>query len=206
MLEKVLIKGTKYFIFDSLTKVSDNTCLCKEFELIDFDETKKIVINEANQSNRSSCDGLHLNDNVNFIEFKSFKKVKEQQHTEDLERKERRFISKVETSLLDKIESSIWIFEFVVHHKDIALTKDEKSIYRKLEKNYYIVVDIDLTKQNKDSFIAQLNGLTIPTSLYNNLIINVKYILDGIEQSIKIKKPLLIDCKQLKEILKGRND
>jgi hypothetical protein len=41
MLEKVLIKGKKYFIFDSLTKVSDNTCLCKEFELIDFDKTKK---------------------------------------------------------------------------------------------------------------------------------------------------------------------
>ena len=202
MLEKVLTKGKKYFILDSLTNVSDDTCICQEFKLIDFDETKKIVINEANQSNRSSCDGLHLDDSVNFIEFKSFKKVKEQQHTEDLDKKERRFISKTETSLLDKIESSIWIFEFVVHHKDIALTKDEKKNYSQLDKNYYLVVDVDLSKENKDTFIAQLNGLTIPTSLYDNLIINVKSILNEIEQNIKIKKPLLIDCKQLKEILK----
>jgi hypothetical protein len=93
-----------------------------------------------------------------------------------------------------------------VHHKDIVLTKNDKITYSKLDKNYYLVVDIDLTKQNKDSFIAQLNGLTIPTSLYNNLIINVKSILNGIEQRIKIKKPLLIDCKQLKEILKEKND
>jgi hypothetical protein len=206
MLEKVLNKGKKYFIFDSLSKVSDDTCLDNECKLIDFDETKKIVIEEAHQSSRSSCDGLHLNDNINFIEFKSFKKVKEQQHTEDLERKERRFVSKVKTSLLDKIESSIWIFEFVVHHKDIALTKNDKITYSKLDKNYYLVVDIDLTKPNKDSLVAQLNGLTIPTSLYNNLIIEVKNILDGIEQKIKIKKPLLIDCKQLKEILRGKNE
>jgi len=202
MLEKVLTKGNKYFIFDSLTEISDHTCICQEFKLIDFDETKKIVINEANQVNRSSCDGLYLDDSINFVEFKSFKKVKEQQHTEDLEKKERRFISKTETSLLDKIESSIWIFEFVVHHKDIALTKDEKKNYSQLDKNYYLVVDVDLSKENKDTFIAQLNGLTIPTSLYDNLIINVKSILNEIEQNIKIKKPLLIDCKQLKEILK----
>jgi len=205
MLEKVLDKGKKYFTFDSLTNVSDNTCICEKFKLIDFDETKKIVINEANQSNRSSCDGLYLNDNINFIEFKSFKKVKEQQHKEDLEKKERRFVSKVGSSLLDKIESSIWIFEFVVHHKDIALIKDEKKAYSKLDKNYYLVVDIDLDENNKDTFLAQLNGLTIPTSLYDNLIINIKSILNGIEQSIKIKKPLLIDCMQLKDILKEKN-
>jgi len=205
MLEKVLNKGKKYFTFDSLTNVSDNTCICEEFKLIDFDETKKIVINEANQSNRSSCDGLYLNKNINFIEFKSFKKVKEQQHKEDLEKKERRFVSKVGSSLLDKIESSIWIFEFVVHHKDIALIKDEKKAYSKLDKNYYLVVDIDLDENNKDTFLAQLNGLTIPTSLYDNLIINIKSILNGIEQSIKIKKPLLIDCMQLKDILKEKN-
>ena len=204
MLDVVLEKGKKYFSCDSLAKVSDNTCFCEEFKLIDFDKTKKIVVEEANQVNRSSCDGLHLNDSINFIEFKSFKKVKAQQHKENLETKERRFISKVETSLLDKIESSIWIFEFVVHHKDIALTKDEKATYSKLDKNYYLVVDVNLSKQNKDTLIAQLNGLTIPTSLYNNLIINVKSILDGIEQSIKIKKPLLIDCMQLKEVLKEK--
>ncbi|MFK5975372.1 MAG: hypothetical protein QM493_02580 [Sulfurovum sp.] len=91
-----------------------------------------------------------------------------------------------------------------MHHKKVALTKDEKKQYSKLDKNYYVVVDIDLNKMNKDTLIAQLNGLTIPTSLYDNLITNITSILDGIEHNIKIKKPKLIDCNQLKKYLEEK--
>ena len=30
-------KEHQYFIFDSLTEVSDKTCICEDLELIDFD-------------------------------------------------------------------------------------------------------------------------------------------------------------------------
>ena len=60
--------------------MATETCESLEFELIDFDETKKQVIKEANQFTRSSCDGLKINENINFIEFKSFKITKEEKN------------------------------------------------------------------------------------------------------------------------------
>jgi len=205
MLERLLNFGIekKYFIIDLLDKVSDKTCKDNKIDLINFDKTKEKVVIESNQMNRKSCDGLYLNDNINFIEFKSFIKIKEKlSPKENIEVKERKFINSIEVSLIDKIESSIWILDFIINHKLFIITKDEKSIYRKIEKNYYMVVDIDLNKHSIDTFLARLNGLSeIPSSLYDNLITNVKTIVNGIELNIKINKPLLIDCKELKERL-----
>lgn len=78
MLNRVFEFGKRenYFILKPLKEVSDKICESEEFELIDFDETKKRVVDEANQSTRSSCDGLEIGENINFIEFKSFKNRK----------------------------------------------------------------------------------------------------------------------------------
>ncbi|MCH9739557.1 MAG: hypothetical protein K0U38_01765 [Epsilonproteobacteria bacterium] len=189
-----------YFIFDSLTKVSDQTCICDNLIIIDFDKTKEKIIEETNQSTRSSCDGLNLKESIDFIEFKSFKNVKTKFHNkENMEKKEKNFIDKTEASLADKIESSIWMFEYILGHKNFSATKDEKTLYRNKIKNYYLVVDIDLTKNSKDTLVAKLNGLTLPTSLYDNLIIQVESILNDIDKYIKINKPKMISCEELKK-------
>ena len=204
MLQRIESFGQEhgYFIFDALTNVSDKTCICNDVELIDFDKTKEKIIEEANQNKRSSCDGLNLKESINFIEFKSFKNVKTKFHeTENIEKKESKFINKTKVSLPDKIESSIWMFEYLLGHKNFSATKNEKSEYRNMKKNYYLVVDVDLTENSKDTFVAKLNGLTLPTSLYDNLIIQVKSVLEEVHQYIKINKPKLISCKELEEIL-----
>ncbi|MDQ7086089.1 MAG: hypothetical protein Q9M36_14775 [Sulfurovum sp.] len=206
MLEKVLERDTKYFIFDSLKNVSDESCLCEDYQLIDFDETKKIIIKEFTLSTLASCDGLYFNNSINFLEFKGFKKIKSKlSPKENLEQKEEKFIQKLESSLIDKIESSIWILDLILKQKSLNLTQNDKINYRKIDKNYYIVTDIDLTKPSKDTFLARLNGLAeIPSSLYNNLITNVKIIIDNIELNVKINKPKLIDCNELKKYLEEK--
>ena len=204
MLDRIekFAKEHKYFIFDSLTEVSDKTCICEDLELIDFDKTKEKIIKEANQNKRSSCDGLYLTNSINFIEFKSFKNVKKKFYdTEDINKKEKRFINHTKISLHDKIESSIWIFEYILGHKNFLATKTEKEQYRNTIKNYYLVVDIDLDTNSKETLIAKLNGLTIPTSLYDNLILEVKSVLNDVDNYIKMSKPKLISCKELEKII-----
>ncbi len=195
-------KEHQYFIFDSLTEVSDKTCICEDLELIDFDKTKEKIIKEANQNKRSSCDGLNLKNSINFIEFKSFKNVKKKfNDNEDIDKKEKRFINHTKISLPDKIESSLWIFEYILGHKNFLATKSEKEQYRNIEKNYYLVVDVDLSKNSQETFMAKLNGLTIPTSLYDNLILEVKSVLNDVDNYIKMSKPKLISCKELEKII-----
>lgn len=195
-------KSEEYFVFETLTKVSDHTCLCEEIELIDFDEqTEPKITKETNQMTRSSCDGLYFNDAINFIEFKSFKQVKQQYRQENLEKKERRFIKKTQSSLPDKIESTIWMLEYILHHKLFKITNEEKKAYRAIVKNYYLVVDVNLQENSKATLVAKLNGLSLPSSLYDNLIIQVTSVLDEVDKYIKIAKPKLINCNELKEIL-----
>ena len=204
MLKRIEKWGVEngYFIYDSLKEVSDKTCLCKDLKLIDFDKTTQKVIEEANQNTRTSCDGLNLSKSIDFIEFKSFEDVKRKFYDdENIERKERRFLNTTKTSLPDKIASSIWIFQYILGHKNFLATKQEKEQYRNTIKNYFLVVDIDLKQNSKESLIAKLNGLALPSSLYDTLIIQVSSILNDIDGDIKINQAKLIDCKQLKEFL-----
>ena len=200
MLDRIKSFGIDngYFTFNRVTEVSDKTCFCNELKIIGFDKTNEKIIKEANQNKRSSCDGLNLENSIDFIEFKSFKNVKIKfNDKEDLNKKEKRFITKTKISLYDKIESSIWVFEYILGHKNFLATKKEKEEYRNTTKNYYLVVDVDLTKNSKETLVAKLNGLTLPSSLYDNLIIEVKSVLDDVDKYIKISKPKLISCEDL---------
>lgn len=78
MLDRIKSFGIDngYFTFDRVTEVSDKTCFCDELKIINFDKTNEKIIKEANQNKRSSCDGLNLENSIDFIEFKSFKNVK----------------------------------------------------------------------------------------------------------------------------------
>jgi len=205
MLDRIKSFGIDngYFTFDRVTEVSDKTCFCDELKIINFDKTNEKIIKEANQNKRSSCDGLNLENSIDFIEFKSFKNVKIKfNDKEDLNKKEKRFITKTKISLHDKIESSIWVFEYILGHKNFLSTRKEKEEYRNTTKNYYLVVDVDLTKNSKETLVAKLNGLTLPSSLYNNLIIEVKSVLDDVDKYIKISKPKLISCEELEKYLR----
>ncbi|MEA3354319.1 MAG: hypothetical protein U9Q33_10940 [Campylobacterota bacterium] len=185
----------KYFFEEPLSNVSDGCCE-GENKLIDYDKVKEIIIEEANQQTRSSCDGLKIDTEINFFEFKSLKKTLE--HNNEL-----KLIGRLNNSLINKIKDSLWLFDYIVNHSEHKIKKSEKLEYYDLVKNYYIVTDVDIEKNTKDSLTIKLNALaTISQSLNrsNELVIEIKNILETLEYS-EITKPKLISCKELKTLI-----
>jgi len=151
MLKKVLEKDKEYFIFASLNLaklgsdalaspfdeakaiVSDEFCKMS----IDFDETKKRVIKLAKLGSDALASPFDeakaiVSDefckmSINFLEFKGLKDIKKSFNIkENLEEKEKNFIQKLEPSLIEKIESSLFILDLIVKQKSLNLTKDDK--------------------------------------------------------------------------------
>jgi len=180
-----------YFQYKNLFEVSDKTCCDNGVEYIDFDETKKIVVKETSQDNRASCDALLINDSFNFIEFKSFKNVMKYGNKES-------FLEEIQDSLENKIGDSLWIFDSIPRHKNFILTKQEKKVYKNIEKNYYIVVDVDINPIENLAFT--LSSLALGrTNIYDDLISVTSKIVGDIT-TFSVNKPQLIECKTLKQI------
>ncbi len=188
----------KYFIYKDLEIVSDDTCENNDIRYIDFDETKNIVGEKAEQQPRKSCDGLYLNDMINFIEFKSFKKIKQYEKEDNTQ--ENNFLKNLKVSLDGKIFDSLWVLDYIKGHKDFKITTDEKLLYNQLSKNYYIVIDVPLDAKEELTFAFNLLA-TGKTNIYNNLISVSTEIVDNID-NYQINKPKLINCKDLNFILK----
>ena len=148
-------------------------------------------------SDKTCCDALLINNSITFIEFKSFKDVKKYEK-ENSNEKEDFFLNDIKDSLVNKIDDSLWILDYIVRHKNFSMTKENKKIYKTLEKNYYIVPDVDI--KPIEQLQVTLNLLASgTTNIYDNLISVTSQIVDNME-IYELNKPQLIDCDKLKEL------
>ena len=217
ILKKILKFGIKkeYFEQKAIQKIEKNCCNDLDNVIIDFDKTKEIVCKETNQVTRKSCDGLYLKESIDFIEFKSLNNFFIEELPRALERnnkniKESEIIKKKVSTLIPslekKISDSLWIFDYIIRHRNLALNNAELAKYNDIEKNYFVVKDN--YEPSMTAFTIQLNLLSKNdhNSLNNRKTMDIKIEngLDELSKKISINKTKLIDCKQLKEILDNK--
>jgi len=211
ILEKVLNFGLSKNYFEKLSiKNIDKSCCKLDNLLINFDKTKEMICKEANQTTRKSCDGLCLNNSIDFIEFKSINNFFDQEFKYKLKSNKENIsesqIIKEKVSGFNfqkKIRDSIWLFDYIINHHELKLNNTNlEYIYNDIEKNYFIVKDnyqplIDLT--------LQFNTLG---KLSNNRLSNREtmdiFINEDLEKVTLVNKPKLIDCNKLKKYLEEK--
>ena len=210
ILQKVLEFGlSKNYFEQQPIKDIDKSCCILDNKIIDFDKTKEIICSESSQVTRKSCDGLCLNKSIDFIEFKSINNFFDKEFKYKLKSNSQNLveIEIIKEKVLDfnfdkKIRDSLWIFDFILNHHELKLNNSElKKCYDdSIEKNYYIV------KDNYQPLIELALSFNMLSGLENNQLNNRKtmdiLINEELSKIILIKKPKLINCQELKEILK----
>ena len=213
-LEKVLNFGLskEYFKKLKIKDIEKSCCNDLEFEIIDFDRTKDIVCNEANQVSRKSCDGLYLNESIDFIEFKSlnnffnkeFKyKLKNDANTEEIEMIKQKVL---DFNFTKKIRDSLWLFDYILNHNELELKNNDKESIYKIEKNYFIVKD-----EYKQPLLAIVDKLNMLAQDENNELkyretMDILIKKDLGEIKIEVNRPKLMTCAELNKFLEEKEN
>jgi len=183
LIEQGLAKG--FFELSELGQLDKSCCLDSTLEVIDFDKTKETVvaINKSLQQPKST-DALKIIPQLNrldFIELKGFKIFIQRD-------KSRNFQKKIEDFDLEgKIIDSLFILDCIVKDNSIQFNKVTTKKYRRTEKYYFIVVDIEPSKE------------AIKDRLINLIFLSLKKSLNDIENSSlhNLNKPKLLSCNQI---------
>jgi len=187
MLETLIEQGVArgFFELSELGKLDKSCCLNSELEVIDFDKTKETVvaINKSLQQPKST-DALKIIPKLNrldFIELKGFKIFIQRDKTKNFHKKIEDF------DLEGKIIDSLFILDCIVKDNSIQFNKEATKKYRRTEKYYFLVVDIEPSKE------------PIKDRLINLIFLSLKKSLNDIENSSlhNLNKPKLLSCNQI---------
>lgn len=187
MLEALIVEGVDkgLFEFSELGKLDKNCCPSSKLEVIDFDKVKeKTFAKNKSLQHPKSADALKILPKLNrvdFIELKGFKNFIKYDKHKDFQKKIEEF------DLEGKIIDSLFVLDFVVKDKSIQFSKVEIKEYRHTEKNFFIVVDIELSKE------------PIKDRLINLIFLSLKKSLNDIQNSSlhNLNKPKLLSCIQI---------
>jgi len=189
LIEQGVVKG--FFEFNELGKLDKSCCLKSELEVIDFDKTKETIVslNKSLQQPKST-DALKIIPKLNrldFIELKGFKIFIQRDKTKNFQKKIEDF------DLEGKIIDSLFILDCIVKDNSIQFNKEETKEYRHTEKYYFIVVDIELSKD------------PIQDRLINLIFLSLRSSLKCIKKSSlhNLNKPKLLSCNQIDSYYQG---
>ena len=118
---------------------------------------------------------------MDFIELKGFNHFIKHDKTKDFQKKIEEF------DLEGKIRDSLLVLELVVKDKSIQFIKEEIKEYGRVEKYYFIVVDIEPSIE------------AIKDRLINLIFLSLKKSISGIPGSElhNLNKPKLLSCNQI---------
>ena len=205
MLKRLMEFGIKEKFFDikTLGKLPKSCCTHSKVEVIDFDQTKE-TISKIGLQYPKSADALKILPELNridFIELKGF-----QQFIKHFDKQPKNHSHPDETiknqiadfNLSRKIRDSLFILNFLLHHKSFECKQSEATQFEKAKKGYLIVVDIEL---NKDPIKDRLVTLAFLSkgNLEHKIINQLNNSVSGIPASAleNLEAPKLVSCKTI---------
>lgn len=206
MLKRLMEFGIKEKFFDikSLGELPKSCCPHSKVEVIDFDQTKEIISSKIELQYPKSADALKILPDLNridFIELKGFqqfikhfdKQPKSHSHPDETIKNQI-----ADFNLSRKIRDSLFILNFLLHHKSFECKQSEATQFEKAKKGYLIVVDIEL---NKDPIKDRLVTLTFLSkgNLEHKIINELNHFVSDIPSSAleNLEAPKLVSCKTI---------
>jgi len=210
MLDRLMLFGIEKGFFEekSLGELEKSCCPCAKTVVIDFDKAKEKILKETSCQQPKSADAIkilpHLS-RIDFIEMKGWEQfIIRTQDKNNFSKETENHIDnlRLSTKIRDSL-NTLWIF---VKNKNLRCSNLEFSQYEQAEKNYFVVVDIDLYQDPiKDRAIA-LGFLS--QNLTKQKVLNaLKKDVDGIPESNleNLKKPRILNCREIDEFYNKEN-
>lgn len=209
LLEKILAYGIRkeYFEFCRLGDLNSTPAPEIFSPVIDFDLTKTRVCGNLHLQMVTSCDALRIIPElgrIDFIELKSihnFLTHSENQDLNTLRKKVRSF------NLEDKIQDSHFLLQAIAFNKKVGLTREERRDFHLVEKNYFIVIDTDLSEHPDYTLALTMDFL----SQARSYAIKHQQILETIQaevedlQTIEVNAPRIMGIRAMHKLYQELN-
>ncbi len=211
MLEKLLNFGidNDYFKIKEIGQINKSCCKSLSVEVIDFDEVKKKISKEKDMQEPKSCDALKIlinSDKLDFIEFKGFEEfINRELIKENDEIQDNKISEKIEEFKFNrKIEDSFFILKYILMNKKFEYSNKERDFFDdKVQKNYYILTDLNMDENPLEIFnlnLELLSEIHQNKDIHKKISISIKDNLSKIKNDYLINPPKLLTCESIKSI------
>ncbi|MDM8566167.1 hypothetical protein QUF74_11015 [Candidatus Halobeggiatoa sp. HSG11] len=198
-------RDSGHFNIIPIGNLEKNCCPYSKTEVIDFDATKDKICKEANLQTFKSCDALKVLPKLkrlDFIELKGFRQFikRNNPNEKQIDKQIKKF------DLVDKIIASNNIIYLLIHNKNNQLEKYDRTHYQKIEKNYIILVDIELEDNGIENIALTLNFLSETSTPIDKLIMSKLNIeITDIDANLvpSLNQPMLKSCKDIDDFYEG---
>jgi hypothetical protein len=210
MLDRLMLFGIEKGFFEEkpLGELEKSCCPCAKTVVIDFDKAKEKILKETSCQQPKSADAIkilpHLS-RIDFIEMKGWEQfiIRNQDKKNFSEETENHIDNlRLSTKIRDSL-NTLWIF---VKDKNLRCSNLEFSQYEQAEKNYFVVVDIDLYQDPMKDRAVALGFLS--QNLTKQKVLNaLKKDVDGIAESNleNLKKPRILNCREIDKFYNKEN-
>lgn len=199
-----------YFEKKEIRNIDKTSCTSSKTEVIDFDKTKEKISQEKNFQETKSSDALKIlpeHNRIDFIEFKSLKKFIANNIYDKKKNiiSEKRFDNSMKKHIHNfnfssKISDSLFILQTIINARNFKLKKEEKVFFEQTEKNFIILVDINLNINPIQAIAASLDLLAQTSTRFEILIAKEFQTLITKENSSSLhnlKSPILKSCEDI---------
>lgn len=200
LLEFGIEKG--FFVVKPVGMVEKTCCEYSSVLVIDFDYTKEKVARGIGLQEPKSCDLLVIipeKNRIDFIEMKSIRNMIDRidKGKEPTDEEIAKNISRFDFGA--KLHGSFFIVDLIMNMRDFKLMREERKEYLEVEKNYFILVDID-PKLNPVEALALSLRYAAEESIETRAI---KAMAKNLEDTVlinSVNKPQLICCNNLEDL------